>query len=416
MSLLISNLLGVLCFGIFCKGTIGKVQIRIKYCVIISFMFILKLVFSQYFSPIFNLTSSILLYASILSFYCCGFPKKIFLLCIYMCFSMLSEEVGLLIIETIYKGTIKADSLMFYSLIIMSKIVLLMLTVVTSMLFRTVKSENTNALDIILLLGSPISTILFIVITRYPIYYRSINVGLLFIIALFLFSNMIICIEFYRILKESKIRLEYELLKEKQKSNKEYYGLLLKKNQKERAVIHDMQKHDSYLMQLLKTGQTDEAITYLNQTVTVKDNEHIIITRNKTLDIILNMNSVIIKQNQIQLDVSAIQQLNLDRIQEVDQCTIFANVIENAIESCMRSQEKEIIISLRQDDRSRIIFTLMNSCDNVKLDDDIFSSIKESACHGFGLRNVENCVKKYSGIMKVSFHNKTFTTFIVLPI
>lgn len=412
--MLISNLANILIFIIFCRLTAGE---RLKksgiFYLPVVILFAYKLYFSQYFSPMINLGFSVLLYAYILLFYSCKISKKILLLGIYMSFSMLSEEMGLMVIEHVFDAPITLKSSALYSLIVVSIIFLIALVSVSTFLLHSVNNENINKIEALHILIFPMATIFFIFISRYPIYFEGIDVGFFISVLLFVLAIIVNCIELHKIQKNSQIYTEYEILKEKQRSDKEYYDLLLLKSEKEKQIMHDINKHDQYLSLLLSESKFDDAIEYLNQNINNRSKERVIVTKNKTLDLILEMNRNKIVENEITLDISEVSKVDLSKIKEVDQCTIFANILENAIESCLRSSNRNISISLRKNNKGKIIFEVINSCDQVTLNNDNFVTTKSEGNHGYGLKNVYECLKKYNGIMKTSHKNKLFTTIII---
>lgn len=412
--MLISNLSNILIFVLFCRLTAGE---RLKksgiFYLPVVILFAYKLYFSQYFSPMINLGFSVLLYAYISLFYSCKVSKKVLLLVIYMSFSMLSEEMGLMVIEHVFDEPITLGSGIFYCLIIVSRIFLIALVSVSAFLLHSVNKENINNLDALHILVFPIATMFFIIVSKYPIYLKGMDVGFFISVLLFIIAIIVNCIELHKIQKNSQIYAEYEILKEKQRSDKEYYDLLLLKSEKEKQIMHDINKHDQYLSLLLSESKFDDAMEYLNQNIDNRSKERVIVTKNKTLDLILEMNRNKIVENDITLDISEVSKVDLSKIKEVDQCTIFANILENAIESCLRSYYRNISISLRKNNKGKIIFEVINSCDQVTLNNDNFVTTKNEGNHGYGLKNVYECLKKYNGIMKTSHKNKIFTTIII---
>lgn len=413
MAIVISNITNLVLFIFFCRMTLGKNNKNKFFLILVIFIQMLKIYVSQDFSPLVNLFLAMFLNLSVLFIFMGKLSKKLLLLFIYMCYSIIAEEMGLLVIENVFDRKVELNNVNFYFLNLISIIFLLMFIIVTIIILYSVKKESIKWGESLIIMTFPLAIIFFIIFSRYPLYIDDVNLGFLITVILFLIAITINCFELYKIQNNNQIHVEYELLKEKQKSDKEYFDLLLKKSEKERLILHDVNKHDQFLSLLLNENKVDEAIKYLNQNIHNRTQNHVILTKNKTLDLIIEMNRDKIVKNRISLDICEVTKVDLGEITEVDQCTIFANILENAIESCIKSSNKNISISLIKNINGKIIFKIVNSCDEVILNKDVFVSTKEEKGHGYGLKNVSDCLLKYNGILTTSYKDNLFTTIIV---
>ena len=110
-----------------------------------------------------------------------------------------------------------------------------------------------------------------------------------------------------------------------------------------------------------------------------------------------------------------IRPLDLNFINYMDLNTIYANIIDNAINSCEKCKDRHIKIQTKADNQYQIIkFT--NSCmHTIEINDTFISSNKESDEHGYGLDNIKKTVKKYDGFVQFKFDvdSKEFITIII---
>ena len=110
-----------------------------------------------------------------------------------------------------------------------------------------------------------------------------------------------------------------------------------------------------------------------------------------------------------------IRPLDLNFINYMDLNTIYANIIDNAINSCEKCNDRHIKIQTKADNQYQIIkFT--NSCiHTIEINDTFISSNKESDEHGYGLDNIKKTVKKYDGFVQFKFDvdSKEFITIII---
>ena len=113
----------------------------------------------------------------------------------------------------------------------------------------------------------------------------------------------------------------------------QHYQKLEESYRQSRKIVHDVKNHIQALGKLYEEGQTEEAEKYkeevfhlLNQT------SHTWYTENRMLNIILNEKFCHenLREARLELDI---EENCLDRIREIDITTIFANLLDNAIEA-----------------------------------------------------------------------------------
>ena len=105
---------------------------------------------------------------------------------------------------------------------------------------------------------------------------------------------------------------------------------------------------------------------------------------------------------------------------DFDICTLFGNILSNAYEATMRLDEhknKPIIFKMSIIDNFLVIKVTNHTLIHKKGDPNIFLTSKpDKANHGFGLRNIDDVIKKYGGIKKISVDIDVFTMMIMIPI
>ncbi|MCU9807310.1 ATP-binding protein [Paraclostridium sp. AKS46] len=105
----------------------------------------------------------------------------------------------------------------------------------------------------------------------------------------------------------------------------------------------------------------------------------------------------------------------------LDVCSIFSNMIDNAIEACIKINDK---------DRNRFINikgTIVNGffvikCENSKVnevkfkDKNIKTDKRDSNLHGIGIKSIKTSVQKYDGELFIDYQDYIFTVKIYIPI
>ena len=104
----------------------------------------------------------------------------------------------------------------------------------------------------------------------------------------------------------------------------------------------------------------------------------------------------------------------------MDICTVFANLLDNAIEAAANTENGFIDLEFKKSEHHRLIRASNNcaeelDCDALMLSDRHFTSKQDKALHGYGIGNIRKTVEKNGGMMKISCAEHVFTMEIILP-
>lgn len=242
-------------------------------------------------------------------------------------------------------------------------------------------------------------------------------VMIIFIILLMVLSSIMLLIVIGKIVQDDKLKLEYELIKERIKMNRKSYENINQAHDKLRYVYHDLKNH----MTCIKNYNTrEEIISYINNLeFQISDFENFKNTGNKTLDIILGEKIYLCKKYNIEFE----DNINISKlrfIQETDICTIFANALDNAIEACMKIDnevEKRIEAKATYINGFAIIKFTNAKVNNIKFSDKrIETSKDDKEIHGIGISSIKYIVSKYDGEVIVNYSDNEFILKIMIPI
>lgn len=234
---------------------------------------------------------------------------------------------------------------------------------------------------------------------------------------LLLMSNLSIMFIVGKIIKNNKLKLENEFIKNKLEMECKYYSNLSENEERVKRLYHDMKNHIICLNGKENDYQWKRAyIDHINSEL----NKFSLMfkTGNEALDIILNNKNETCKNNNIELKV-VIDFSKIDFIEYFDICTIFSNALDNAIEACNKVYEGKKYISLKGTYvNSFYIIKIENSKVNKlrKVNFEFLTDKKDRFLHGIGLKNIRNAVEKYSGEMIVESKENKFTLKILIPI
>jgi sensor histidine kinase regulating citrate/malate metabolism len=193
-----------------------------------------------------------------------------------------------------------------------------------------------------------------------------------------------------------------------------YYDYLEQQYRESLSVLHDVKRHIWAIEELYRNKENETAIEYtknINDIIySFEMNEF---TDNRMLNIILNDKKRVAEQNNIAF-LCKVDNIDLSFIDNIDLTTIFANLLDNAIEACMGIvDEKKIIVQVGAFN-NLIMINIKNTVKVIPviIGTDIKSS-KENH-NGLGLGNVTKVINKYNGDFNIQFIDNMFECNIVV--
>ena len=106
-------------------------------------------------------------------------------------------------------------------------------------------------------------------------------------------------------------------------------------------------------------------------------------------------------------------------VSEIDLCVIIGNLLDNAMEACLRqTEEKErfirVFIGVLKE---QLYISVSNSVEGgIKKSDKTYFSSKGSEAHGFGLASIDRIAAKYDGYVNRQDEEGVFATEVLLPL
>lgn len=233
--------------------------------------------------------------------------------------------------------------------------------------------------------------------------------GLILVNVLLLFAMNGCSVYFYRlVIKGYEAEKQYRLYRQREELVYEHYQKLEQNYQASRKIVHDMKNHMQAMMKLYEEGQTEEAHSYglevfhlLNQT------GHVWYTENRMLNIILNekLSEEEMKGVALTLDI---EEHSLDGIREIDLTTIFANLLDNAIEALGVQEEHDKFLKIYVGRvRDFLMIELSNSKGRRRK--------KKENHQGLGLKNVKEAIDKYEGTCTIEENEKQYRVILMIP-
>lgn len=198
-----------------------------------------------------------------------------------------------------------------------------------------------------------------------------------------------------------------------------YYQMLLKQDESQQILIHDIKKHLQSLSILNEQGQQDKIHAYIQQIINSSDLQVAArLCDNEMLNAILGRYSRRCMEEQIDFHAD-IRSGVVDFIKDEDMTSLFCNLLDNALEAAATYPHSYIELSVHNRPNTPLtIISMINSCRINPFDKNgqLHSRKADPLRHGFGMKSVERMVAKYNGEMTMYYKDEdyTFHTIIML--
>lgn len=220
------------------------------------------------------------------------------------------------------------------------------------------------------------------------------------------------------------VRYKEELLEKKcreisNQASLEKYNELLLMYENNAELYHNMNNHLGILKNLLQSGQYEESKRYLNSLSDLPTVCHTIWTGNEIIDCIINLKEKICQKNEIKFvaDVDLLKKIEVDSF---ILSTIVSNLLDNAIEACINNkEEKWVYVAIRRIKDIVIIKTENPVMKGMELLLDPESHLPVTSKtnkkkHGWGMKSIDDAVKKAEGTFSYSLNNHKFVAVVAL--
>lgn len=206
----------------------------------------------------------------------------------------------------------------------------------------------------------------------------------------------------------------------------EQYKLAVDNSEALRKEMHDMKHYVMALKNEDDPKKRAEVLQDMEQSIAIQ--ESFMNTGNKVLDVILTTKSLQCQKKGITLNAMVDGDLLAD-IHVKDICSLFGNILDNAIEATQQVEDTEKrLITLSVRSRNQFIIV---ECDNYaesssvrlrqnqkrrmfKVDNLPKTTKKDNVKHGFGLKSINQVAEKYGGAMNCSYTDGWFKVKVLL--
>lgn len=217
--------------------------------------------------------------------------------------------------------------------------------------------------------------------------------------------------------KDNQTKLEYELMKEKEKYSKESMEIIKRSNEELREFKHDLKNYLLPLQEAMETMPQSEMVKVwekINQKI--EDVQTLIQTGNSYVDSMINTKITLARSEKV--DVKCTILSKMEGIDDVEFCSVFGNLMDNAIEAERKvTEKKEIIISI-EEKMGYLRLEIQNKIEKSVLKENLSlnTTKKDTNSHGIGHKSVKRTMQKVGGALKYYETGDLFCAEAVFPI
>lgn len=183
-----------------------------------------------------------------------------------------------------------------------------------------------------------------------------------------------------------------------------------------RSWKHDYRNNINVICNLAIANKHDELFRYIEELdEEIKVAEAIIYTGIFIIDSVITSKYLYGNSKGVKFDINT-GKIKKGNISDFDINIILSNLLDNAIEGALKSEEKTIYINIFEKNNS-IVFKIKNTFDgNVKKLNGNYITTKGGSIHGLGINRVKNTINKYNGSIYIDNKNNIFENKVIIPI
>ena len=176
---------------------------------------------------------------------------------------------------------------------------------------------------------------------------------------------------------------------------------------------HDMIKHLNCIYYFCNSGNVEKSMNYIKGINEDIDGvSRIIDCGNETISAVVNNIYERVKEKDVDFRCEG-HVINTD-IKDVDLCTVFSNVLENAYEACLKVEDKRMIHITFGMKECHIYMYMENSTAETEIKRNQRLFTRKEGMHGIGMKNICEVIERYEGMISWYAKDGIFVTEILM--
>ena len=215
--------------------------------------------------------------------------------------------------------------------------------------------------------------------------------------------------------KATEQEQDLRMLRQQISIQTENYIALKKNYGVQRKSTHEFERHIQVVRYLLDRREYEAAQEYVRQLQTDRTLKVFSITSNNPIiDVVLNQKHQVAQENGIKMHVK-VNDLSSITIKANELVVLLSNLLDNAIEACMKLEHgKEIVCSILKEDG--IYISIRNTSPPVKIvHGEIPTTKQDPAEHGYGLQAVKYILDQLEAEYTFAYNNGWFQFVAEIP-
>lgn len=217
--------------------------------------------------------------------------------------------------------------------------------------------------------------------------------------------------------KDNQTKLEYELMKEKEKYSKESMEIIKRSNEELREFKHDLKNYLLPLQEAMETmPQSEMAKVWEKINQKIEDVQTLIQTGNSYVDSMINTKITLARSEKV--DVKCTILSKMEGIDDLEFCSVFGNLMDNAIEAERKVIEKKEIIIFVEEKMGYLRLEIQNKIEKSVLNENssLNTTKKDTSSHGIGHKSIKRTMQKVGGALKYYETGDLFCAEAVFPV
>lgn len=252
-------------------------------------------------------------------------------------------------------------------------------------------------------------------------YYLSMNgkiaaAFVLFSSGILLATNAVILILIDLTEKNNLAQVQQKTLNEQLRSQRANIDALSSAYATQRKMTHDFRHHIAALSGMLQGGETQQAQDYLAALQEQQTERALMVnTHNSAIDAVLNQKGYAAQKQHIDIQFE-VNDLSPLQIELIDCTVVLGNLLDNAIEACLKLEEakRRIEVSVLRDEAyadgdAKLYVSIINTSLPVHIEKDCIATTKlEPHLHGFGLPCAKELLRRNNAFYTMDYHDGAF--------
>lgn len=246
--------------------------------------------------------------------------------------------------------------------------------------------------------------LIFVYIISGEVFFAQHGYGLLIAFCAMVLVINFYCLYFwYDVAANQELKHRVEMMENQNMLTHQYYRELEENYNQSRKIIHDIRNHMYALEQAARMEQTGDYFSDVHEMLNSLGLKFY--SDNRMLNIVLNDKLKGLTEEQAECSLGGI---DLNFLSDMDITTIFANLLDNAVEAGGGREDFRLKIRGEQIQDFTIV-KIWNSFSEGE------SQAKKGKHEGLGLENVRQALEKYHGELEVAKEEQTFSVTLVFP-